>query len=153
MHATNLRNFLLYKFRDLESAEDVVQECFIKLWQNCDNISFLKAKSYLFTMANNMFLNIKKHEQVVRKHKQKNNLTKADNISPEFIIIEEEYAKKLHYLIDSLPEKEKRVFKMSRLDKMKYKEIAIDLNISVKTVEKRMSLALKFLRENLEYFK
>jgi len=153
LYAHDLRNFLLYKFKDLETAEDIVQECFIKLWENCRKVPVEKAKSYLFTIGNNMFLNIKKHEQVVRKHKQTTLTGDKNIISPEFIMIEEEYARKLQALIDSLPEKQKRVFVMSRIEKKKYKEIAEELKVSIKTVEKRMSLALVYLRKNLEYFK
>jgi len=153
LYAKELRNFLLYKFRDLETAEDIVQECFIKLWENCKDVSVEKAKSYLFTIGNNLFLNVKKHEQVVRKHQQKSPQQDKHIISPEFIIIEEEYARKLQRLIDNLPEKQKTVFLLSRVEKKKYKEIAEDLGISVKAVEKRMSAALIYLREHLEYFK
>ncbi len=151
--ALDLRNFLIYKFQDFQSAEDVVQESFIKLWHNCEKVPFIKAKSYLFTIANNMFLNIKKHEKVVREYEKKSNLSKYDSVSPEFIMIEEEYAQKLEKAINALPEKEKEVFKMSRIEKLKYKEIAEKLEVSIKTVEKRMSAALRYLRERVSYFK
>jgi len=153
LYAKNLRDFLIYKFNDKESAEDIVQECFVKLWQNCSEVDFDKVKSYLFTVGNNLFINIKKHEQVVRKHQEKYVMSGKNTISPEFVLIEEEYAKKLELLIGRLPENQQLVFKMSRIEKKKYKEIAEELQISVKTVEKRMSLALAFLRNNLEYFK
>jgi len=151
--ALDLRNFLIYKFQDFQSAEDVVQESFIKLWHNCEKVPFEKAKSYLFTIANNMFLNIKKHEKVVREYEKKSNLSKYDSVSPEFIMIEEEYAQKLENAIASLPDKERVVFEMSRIEKLKYKEIAEKLDVSIKTVEKRMSGALRFLRERVSYFK
>jgi RNA polymerase sigma-70 factor (ECF subfamily) len=151
--ALDLRNFLIYKFQDLESAEDVVQESFIKLWHNCEKVSFIKAKSFLFTIANNMFLNIKKHEKIVREFEKKSNQSKYNSISPEYIMIEEEYAQKLENAINALPEKQKEVFRMSRIEKLKYHEIADKLQVSVKTVEKRMSDALRFLRTQLEYFK
>jgi len=153
LYAKELRNFLIYKFQDVQASEDVVQECFVKLWQNCAEVQFDKVKSFLFTVGNNAFINIKKHEQIVRKHQTKAPKQSSDNVSPEFIIIEEEYAQKLHKLIDSLPDKQKEVFMMSRIEKMKYREIAEALGISVKTVEKRMSSALIYLREHLEYFK
>jgi len=153
LYAKDLRNFLLYKFKDLETAEDIVQDCFVKLWENCKEVRIDKVKSYLFTIGNNMFLNIKKHEQVVRKHQQKNITQDRNIISPEFIMIEDEYAQKLQKLIEALPDKQKIVFVMSRIEKKKYKEIAQELDISIKTVEKRMSLALLYLRNNLDYFK
>ena len=153
LYAKELRNFLIYKFQDVQASEDVVQECFVKLWQNCAEVEFEKVKSFLFTVGNNTFINIKKHEQIVRKHQTKAPKQSSDNVSPEFIIIEEEYARKLHKLINSLPEKQKEVFMMSRIEKLKYREIAEILDVSIKTVEKRMSSALIYLREHLEYFK
>ena len=153
LYAKDLRDFLIYKFKDKQTAEDVVHECFIKLWKICNKVPVNKAKSFIFTVGNNMFLNIKKHEKVIRQHRQKASKQDKNHISPEFILIEEEYARKLEKLINDLPEKQKQVFWMSRIDKKKYSEIADELQISIKTVEKRMSAALKFLRNNLEYFK
>lgn len=153
MYAKELRNFLIYKFQDVETCNDIVQECFVKLWQKCSEVPYSKAKSFLFTVGNNAFINQKKHLQVVRKHHAGMPKQSTNHISPEYIYIEEEYARKLHRLIDNLPEKQKIVFKMSRLEKMTYNEIAETLQLSVKTIEKRMSAALQFLRTNLEYFK
>ncbi len=153
MYAKDLRNFLIYKFQDVETCNDIVQECFVKLWQRCKEVRFDKVKSFLFTIGNNAFINQKKHLQVVRKHQAGMSKQDANHVSPEYIYIEEEYAQKLHSLIDSLPEKQKIVFRMSRFEKMTYNEIAGNLQISVKTVEKRMSVALRYLRSNLEYFK
>ena len=153
IYAKELRNFLIYKFQDVETCNDIVQECFVKLWQKCSEVPYSKAKSFLFTVGNNAFINQKKHLQVVRKHHAGMPKQSTNHISPEYIYIEEEYARKLHRLIDNLPEKQKIVFKMSRLEKMTYNEIAETLQLSVKAVEKRMSAALQYLRTNLEYFK
>ena len=152
-YAKELRNFLIYKFQDIETCNDIVQECFVKLWHKCKEVQYEKVKSFLFTVGNNAFINQKKHLQVVRKHHAGMPKQDTNYASPEYIYIEEEYAQKLHRLIENLPEKQKIVFKMSRLEKITYNEIAETLQISVKTVEKRMSAALKYLRVNLEYFK
>ena len=153
MYAKDLRNFLIYKFQDVETCNDIVQECFVKLWQKCQEIQYDKVKSFLFTVGNNAFINQKKHLQVVRKHHAGMPKQDTNPVSPEYILIEEEYAQKLHRLIDNLPEKQKAVFKMSRLEKMTYNEIAETLQLSVKTIEKRMSAALQHLRAHLEYFR
>jgi RNA polymerase sigma-70 factor (ECF subfamily) len=100
-----------------------------------------------------MFGTIKKHEKIVREFEKKSKQSKYKSISPEYIMIEEEYAQKLKNAINALPEKQKEVFRMSRIEKLKYHEIADKLQVSVKTVEKRMSDALRFLRTQLEYFK
>ena len=148
-YAQDLKRFLYYKFKDLEAAEDVLQETFVKLWKNCHKVIFEKAKSYIYTVANNAFLDIKKHEKIVREHRQKavRNIRIVDN--PEFLYIEKEYLEKVEKAIDSLSEKQKTVFIMSRFEDKKYREIAEILNISVKAVEKRMQLALLNIKNQI----
>ncbi len=148
LYAKDLKSFLIFKFNDVTSAEDLTQDAFIKLWENCKKVSFLKAKSFLFTVANNAFLNIKKHEQVKQRH-QKSLFKNSTNESPEFVLLEKEFYQKLKNTIDNLPEKQREVFLMNRIEKLKYKEIAVKLNISVKAVEKRMHLALKVMRDKI----
>lgn len=151
-YAKDLKRFLFFKYNNLESAEDVMQDAFIKLWKNCKDVPLEKAKSYLFTVANNLFLNIKKHEKVVRKNNFRH-LKHATNETPEFLLIEEEYYQKIERAINGLTAKQKEVFLMSRIEKLKYKEIAVKLNISVKAVEKRMHIALVHMREKIDFKK
>ncbi len=151
-YAKELKRFLYFKFRDLTSAEDVLQESFLKLWKNCDKVSYDKVKSYLFTVANNSFLDIKKHEKVVRNHHKK--VIREENIqSPEYLMIEKEFLEKVEKAIAELPEKQREVFVMSKIEKMKYKEIAEKLGISVKAVEKRMRNALMNFKEKIDIYK
>lgn len=148
MYAKDLKRFLYFKYKDMASAEDVLQDTFIKLWLNCTKVSFEKVKSYLYTLANNAFLDIKKHENIVRKH-QKGFVNYNESESPEFLMIEEEFLQKVERVIANLPEKQREVFVMSRIEKLKYKEIAVKLNISVKAIEKRMRNALIVIREEI----
>ena len=71
------------------------------------------------------------------------------NESPEFLMEEQEFMIKLKKVIADLPEKQREVFLLSRIDKKKYSEISEIVGVSVKAVEKRMSLALIILREKL----
>ncbi len=148
LYAKEVKSFLIFKYGNIEQAEDITQDAFIKLWENCKKISFSKAKSYLYTVASNAFINIKKHEQVKRKHHDKLSQN-SSSITPEHILLEKEFYQKLKKVIDGLPKKQKEVFLMNRIEKLKYKEIAIKLNISVKAVEKRMHLALKVIRKEI----
>ena len=63
-YAKDLNNFLYYKFGSQFNPSDKVQEAFIKLWNNCAKVPPSKAKSYLFTVGNNMMLNEVKHQKV-----------------------------------------------------------------------------------------
>lgn len=147
-HSKAIRRFIFFKVQDIDKAEDILQETFIKLWDNCSKVNYEKAQSYLFTVANNIFLNIIKHEKVVQKYQQSIS-SHQTNESPEFIMLEKEFMDKLQRTIDSLPEKQKEVFLLNRIEKKKYKEIAEQLDISVKAVEKRMHSALLVLREHI----
>lgn len=147
-YAKDLRRFLFFKTQDITVAEDLVQDAFVKLWDNCANVTFDKVKSYLFSVGNNMFLNRIKHQNVVRKFNAHNPIENT-NESPEFIFLEKEFLEKLERTIASLPEKQKEVFLMNRIEKKKYKEIAEILNISIKAVEKRMHAALLIMRQEI----
>jgi RNA polymerase sigma-70 factor (ECF subfamily) len=150
-NAKLLRNFLFYKYGNKDQAEDLVQEAFIKLWQNCASVPIEKAKSYLYTIANNSSLNEIKHQKVVLQYE--NNFTGLDktNENPEYILEEKEFKTKLLKAIENLNETQRIAFLMHRIDGKKYSEIAEELNISVKAVEKRIHLALVELRKTIDF--
>ena len=145
-----LRNFLFYKFGNMQQAEDLAQEAFVKLWQNCSAVPLEKAKSYIYTIANNSSLNQIAHQKVVLRYEK--NFTGLDktNENPEYLLEEKQFQTKLLKAIEKLNEKQRTAFLMHRIDGKKYSEIALDLNISVKAVEKRIHLALLSLRKEID---
>lgn len=147
-NAETLRNFIYYKCGDQQQAEDIVQEAFIKLWKNCAKVIFTKAKSFLYTVANNMFLNEVAHEKVVLKYKQQSK-GKVSHETPEYILREKEFHEKLQRTIAKLPDGQREVFLLNRIDKKTYNEIAEIIGLSVKAVEKRMHKALITLRKEI----
>ncbi|WP_397362075.1 RNA polymerase sigma factor [Olleya sp. R77988] len=148
-HAKSLHDFLYYKFGDRLNPEDKAQEAFIKLWENCKKVSPDKAKSYVFTIANNLMLNEFAHQKVVLKH-QKLKRTNQTNESPEFLMEENEYRQKLELAISNLTEAQRVAFLMNRTEGKRFKEIAEILGISTKAVEKRIYGALKKLRQEID---
>ncbi|MDY2587536.1 RNA polymerase sigma factor [Winogradskyella aquimaris] len=148
-HSKNLHDFLYYKFGDHLNPRDQVQEAFIKLWQNCKKVSPEKAKSFLFTTANNLMLNAVAHRKVVLKY-NKLPQKKSTNESPEFVLQEKEYQEKLQKAISKLTEAQRVAFLMNRVEGKKFKEIAAILDISVKAVEKRIYGALSKLRKDID---
>ena len=148
-HSQTLRNYIYYKCGNTQQAEDIVQESYIKLWDNCSKIIFEKAKSFLYTVANNRFFNEIAHKKVVLEHQRKNVSLDRTNETPQFILEEEEFYIKLKKVIADLPEKQREVFLLSRIDKKKYTEIAEMTGLSVKAVEKRMSKALLIIKEKI----
>jgi RNA polymerase sigma-70 factor (family 1) len=140
--------FIYYKCGDSAQADDLVQEAFIKLWNNCAKTPIGKAKSFLYTITMNAFLNQIAHKNVVLNH-AKLQPTKIDNESPEHILQQKEFYEKIQTAIANLTEGQRTAFLLNRIDGKKYTEIAELLNISVKAVEKRMSLALRTLRKEI----
>jgi RNA polymerase sigma-70 factor (ECF subfamily) len=127
-------------------AFDLTQEAFTRLWQNCASVLFNSAKGYVFKTANNLLLNQYDHQKVVLKFQQKPTVSHT-NENPEFILEEKELKIQLEAAIAALPEKQRVVFLLSRMDKKTYKEIAEILDISKQAVEKRMYQALDVLRQ------
>jgi RNA polymerase sigma factor (sigma-70 family) len=145
----SLYHFLYYKFGEEYLPSDKVQEAFIKLWKNCAKIAPDKAKSFLFTTANNLMLNEVAHKKVVLKY-QNLPRKKSDSETPEFVLREKEYHAQLTAAINRLSEAQRVAFLMNRIEGKRFKEIASLLDISVKAVEKRVYGALKQLRKEIK---
>lgn len=148
-HAKNLHDFLYYKFGSQLNPQDKVQEAFVKLWENCKNIKPSKAKSYLFTVANNLMLNEVAHQKVVLKF-QETRPKSFTNENPEFLFEENEYMQKLQKALSGLTESQRVAFLLNRIEGKKHKEIAELLDITTKAVEKRIYGALKQLRKEID---
>lgn len=151
-YSKDLHDFLYYKFGDSLNPKDKVQEAFIKLWENCGKVSPSKAKSYLFTVGNNLMLNEAAHQKVVLKY-VKLKPKHYTNETPEFIMQHNEYMQKLQTALSNLTEAQRVAFLLNRVEGKKHKEIAEMLDISTKAVEKRIYGALRKLREDIEEFK
>ncbi|MEO1022359.1 MAG: sigma-70 family RNA polymerase sigma factor [Bacteroidota bacterium] len=147
-HAAQLRNYLYYRCKDFERSNDLVQDAFSKLWEKCKDIVPEAAKSFLYTVARNAMINLSKKDQVRMEFavQQEHSL---DYETPQFDMEFAEYKTKLESAITSLPDGQREVFLMNRIDKLTYREIAERLEISQKAVEKRMHNALVKLREAL----
>ncbi len=148
-HIKEVRNFLYYKCGNYDLSDDLAQESYIKMWENCAEVIFESAKGFLFTVANRLFLNKVRRDKVELNFIKEKPASK-NNETPEFLMEENEFKSKLEAAISALPEKQRTVFLMNRIDSMPYKEIASTLEISVKAVEKRMGLCLKTLKNNVE---
>lgn len=144
-YSTTLFNYLYYKCGDEAIAKDLTQESFLKLWQNCAQVSFETAKGYVFATANNKLLNVYEHQKVKLRFQKLKHLSYTLE-SPEYLLEEKELADELDAAISALPEKQRVVFLLSRIDKKTYKEIAEIIGISKQAVEKRIYKALDTMR-------
>lgn len=145
----SLRNYIFFKCGNSEKSHDIVQEAFIKLWQNCTKVAPEKAKSYVYTVANRLFLNEIAHQKVVFSYK-KDAGTTHDHQNPQFLLEEKEYGERLQKALSGLTEIQRTAFLMSRVEGKKYREIAEILEISEKAAGKRIGDALETLRNSLE---
>ncbi|MFP5438697.1 MAG: RNA polymerase sigma factor [Bacteroidia bacterium] len=152
-YAKTLRNYLYYKFGNEEQADDMTQEAFIKLWENCSNVPPDKARAFLYTVAGNNTLNQIAHQKVVLKYARNTANIKTDIQNPEFLLEEEQFKVKLQNAIASLSEAQRTAFLLHRIEGKKYYEIAEMLGISVKAVEKRLHGALLELRKQIDTFR
>ena len=146
-HFKLLRNFLIYRFKNVERAEDTAQNAFVILWENCKALKPEQAKKFLFTTAIRLSLNMLKHDRIVTNFELQSKPKVIHEESPEFLFVEAELLQQLEKAIINLPEKQRTVFLMNRFENQSYSEIAALLDLSVKAVEKRMHLALMSLRK------
>jgi RNA polymerase sigma-70 factor (ECF subfamily) len=149
MYAEKIYKFSLTFFNRQADAEEVVQEVFVKIWMNRSSIIDPSTfNAYIYTIAKNLiFNNLKKN--IYRKKYESYYLIfgTIQEQTTENDVLYEEARKRLDNALEKLPEKRKEVFLLSRRDGLKNAEIADKLNVSIKTVETHMGLALKYLRD------
>ena len=143
-----IRNFIYYKTGDVFTAEDIAQDTFLKIWEKKQEIKVETVKQLLFTIANNLFLNRLEHKKILFKFAdtyQPNHSSEA----PDFELEMKQFDLQLQNALAELDEKKRTVFLMNRIDDFTYNQIAENLGLSVKAVEKRMEKALIFLRKRV----
>ncbi len=146
----SIKRFLYYKVGDIAVAEDIAQEVFLKAWEKRESVKLETVKSFLYTIAGNLAINHLKHRNIVFNFVKNDSGQKVTN-SPEFELEMKEFKQKLENTLAEMPENSRIVFLMNRIEKLKYSEIADRLGLSVKAIEKRMSIALKYLKEKLDH--
>jgi len=152
VYSPKLFGFALKYFKNESDAEELVQEVFVKVWENRQTLkSELSFKSYLFTIALNQ----------IRKHfnKKATSLRYLDSLQnePEFsenqAINDDNYESALlqiNQIIEQIPPRRREIFMKSKLEGKSSKEIASELNISAGTVDNQVSEALRFIRSHLK---
>jgi len=146
-----LRNYIFYRSGDTDLATDIVQEAFIKLWEKRIKPGEHKIKGLLYKMAGDLYISSYRKQ---KRTMEMRFIIKNDFVaeqSPEEKAQFEELNTMYTKALNNLPEKQRTVFLMSRMDELKYYEIAARLGISIKAVEKRMTQALAALRKALDY--
>lgn len=136
---------------DVDQAEEIVQEMFFNFWQKREKMEInISIEAYLFRSVRNSCLNYLKHLKIREEYRLATNheIRKKEQEVHDNVVTLELQAR-IDQVIDQLPPERKKIFKMSRYEELKYKEIAEKLNLSIKTVEAQMGKALKYLRLHL----
>jgi RNA polymerase sigma-70 factor, ECF subfamily len=139
---------------DKDKAEEVVQDIFYIIWKNRESLDIkVSFKSYLYKAVQNSCLQVIEHQLVEDKYRQylKNEETEFE-LDPLQAMELEEMNQRIEQTMDLLPERCRLIFRMNRYDGLKYREIAEELKISIKTVEADMGKALQIFRQNLKMY-
>lgn len=147
-----LHGYALSVIKDADEAEEVVQNMFYTIWIKRETVQIhTSIKSYMYRTIHNDCLNRIKHNKVKALYADEYKSSMAGGFADSSKLMDaKELEKKINLAIDNLPEQCGLVFRLSRMQHLKYAEIAEQLEISVKTVENHMGKALKILREQLK---
>lgn len=140
-----LFRFSLSMVRSEMICEEIVQDAFVYLWEKSGKIKITTSiKSYLYTTIKNKSINYIKNE--LPKQQLSESLTSEMLFKTEEVAEERNLKIRIQHAIDQLPTKCKQIFILSRYSGYTYREISEELDISIKTVENQMSIALQKLR-------
>lgn len=141
---------------DPEQAKEISQEVFCKIWEGRDEIDpEYSLKSYIFRIARNLCINILNKRKLESKYSE---LIKhvyidfTDTNSTHESLCAKELEESITAAVSKMPSECRKIFELSRVEGLKYKEIAEMLNISIKTIECQMSKAFRILREELNEY-
>jgi RNA polymerase sigma-70 factor (ECF subfamily) len=149
---TKLCTFAYGYLDDKDATEEVVQEVFVNFWMQRKKIKHRQALSaYLYKMVKNDCLNFLKHKKTEYKYKTENQyIRQNEELSEHNNEYQNQLSEQVKTIVNKLPEGRREIFILSKYHGLKYKEIAEELGIAVKTVENQMSSAMQFIKEELK---
>ena len=149
-----LYQFALAIVKTRESAEEIVEDVFVRIWQQKETLPAIRnLRVYLYTATKNTSLNYlskKARESIAEPFDHIHIELGGSDITPEQILITAEMYQKVQKAVEALPPRCKMIFKLVREDGLRYKEIAEILNISVNTIDVQMAIAVKRIATALE---
>jgi RNA polymerase sigma-70 factor (ECF subfamily) len=148
-HFDAIRSFVFYRCGDMETASDIAQDVFMKVWEKRESLNGSHITPLLYKMATDCYISHYRKGLCGMNFEQ--SLARDGDVdnSPEDELLFKETAAIYAEALGQMPEMRRTVFLMNREDGMKYGEIAERLHISIKTVEKHISAALRFLKTKL----
>lgn len=145
-----LVRFALRFVKDVTAAEDVVQDVFLKIWLNRQQLNpNFNIKSYLFVAVKNQALKLQRQQSIRHQGSRIMRLSHQNIPTPEETLNTKEIETTVFQALKELPDRCRLIFSMNRFDGLTYAEIAEILDLSIKTIETQMGRALKHLRDKL----
>jgi len=144
----SVRSYLFYRGAEKEQASDLAQDVFLRIWEKQLDIDPKTALRLLYKMAGDMFVSRYRRENLEMNYRKALRNETDDNSPMDQLQYKELHANYTKVLA-GLGEKQRTVFLMARMDGLKYHEISERLNLSIKAVEKRMNIALGYLKKAL----
>jgi RNA polymerase sigma-70 factor (family 1) len=149
---TPLCQFCIKFVKSPEVAEELVSDVFYSIWKNRNRLIVSSPKAYLFTSVRNKgFDHLRKVKKMVHCNLENATHLAADGVNSQEMLVMDELTARLEQSVSKLPRQCKLIYELSRDQGLKYKEIAVILQVSVKTVETQMGRALKHLRSSLPF--
>ena len=147
LYFESIRNYIYYRSGNKDLANDISQETFIKVWKKRTEINKEKIKALLYKIAGDEFINYVRKEKLKRQYVEDSLKFKIENNNDN----QDEEIRKIKFekLLKKMSVKQRAVILMSKREGLTNKEISNYLEISLKAVEKRMTQAIKFLKENI----
>ncbi|WP_231635063.1 RNA polymerase sigma-70 factor [Pedobacter sp. PACM 27299] len=154
LHYKALHAYAFVILKDHDTAEEMVQGMFMKFWEKREMLQIsTSVKAYLYKCIHNDCLNYLKHEKIKFKHQEHTMNNVFASSEPASAKVEmNDLKNNLSIAMNELPEQCRTIFQMSRFEELKYREIADQLGLSIKTVENQMGKALRILRLKLSDF-
>ena len=146
-HFDDLRRYLIYRSGDQDLSGDIAQNVFMKVWTKKIEIASGNIKSLLFKMATEEFISHIRRKKVEKEYTESIDLRLIREPDNNDDLLEKKVL--FQKALNQLPEKQKTALLMSKMQGLTHKEIAEVLNLSQKAIEKRIGLALKALKQNL----
>ena len=138
--------------RDLNTAESLVQEVFVRLWDGRQHVHIrVSLKSYLYTSVRNSCLNYIKHERFSRPLEGVERRSDDAVTQPDLQLESQEVTAAVQRAISDLPAKQRETLSLAKYDELSYQEIAEIQNVSINTVKTQLKRALKALSNSLQY--
>ncbi|MCC8034653.1 MAG: RNA polymerase sigma-70 factor [Rikenellaceae bacterium] len=148
-----VRSFIDSIIRCSEDAEELAQDIFVKLWENRSSLDpGRQIGSYLYTSARNSALNYLKHKYVHDEYARSAILHTEQSTHGEEVIEAKETQLLIDMTVAGMPEQRRKIYRLSRVSGKSNEEISREMNVSKKTVENQISLALKDIKRVLSLF-